>query len=128
MAADAGPADFTQLLMHGAPLSRTDLTRFSFAHGGKDGHPVPVPVRMYDETIRILKSAVQKAKLGYAEALNALKRLDDPARPPERRASDLGVQDLIAQERQHSPIYGRRSVFGWKRDHAPAKIGNIDGR
>ena len=53
---------------------------FSFAHGGKDGHPFPVPLRVYDETIRVLKSAVQKARLGRDEELAALKRLDEQAR------------------------------------------------
>ena len=107
---------------------RRDPVRFSFSHGGKDRHPFPVPLRVYDETIRVLKSAVQKAKLGREEELGTLKRLDDQARQLEHHASGPGVQDLIAQEQQRSPLYGGRSVFGWERDQAPAKIGNIDDR
>jgi uncharacterized protein len=64
---------------------------FSFAHGGKDRHPFPVPLRVYDETIRVLKSAIQHAKLGQDERLGALKRLDDQARQLERLAASPNV-------------------------------------
>lgn len=102
-AADRAPIDFAELLLvpgvgartvralamvaevvHGAPCRFTDPARFSFAHGGKDGHPFPVPLRVYDQTIRVLKSAVQNAKLGREEELAALKRLNDQARLIER--------------------------------------------
>ena len=95
----AAPKDFAELLLtpgvgartvhalamvaevvHGAPYRFTDPARFSLAHGGKDRHPFPVPLKVYDETIRVLKSAVQKAKLGRDEELGAIKRLDDQAR------------------------------------------------
>jgi uncharacterized protein len=127
-AADRGPTDFPELLLtpgvgartvralamvaevvHGAPCRFTDPARFSFAHGGKDGHPFPVPLRVYDETIRVLKSAVQSAKLGREEELEALRRLDEQARRLERYASGLSVEGLIAGEREHSHSYGGRS-------------------
>ena len=146
-AADRGPSDFCELLLipgigartvralamvaeivHGAPYRFTDPARFSFAHGGKDRHPFPVPLRVYDQTIQVLKSAVQKAKLGCAEELSALKRLDEQARQLERYASGPPVQELIARERQRSPTYGGRSVFGWEHGRASAKIGNVDRR
>jgi uncharacterized protein len=146
-AADRGPSDFCELLLipgigartvralamvaeivHGAPYRFTDPARFSFAHGGKDRHPFPVPLRVYDQTIQVLKSAVQKAKLGCAEELSALKRLDEQARQLERHASGPPVQELIAQERQRSPTYGGRSVFGWEHGRPSAKTGNIDTR
>ena len=114
--------------MTSTPSRFNDPARFSFAHGGKDRHPFPVPLRVYDQTIRVLKSAVQKAKLGQAEELGALRRLDEQARQIERDASGPTVPELIAQERRRSISYGGRSVFGWERDHAPAKIGNSDGR
>ena len=98
-AADRGPKDFPDLLltpgvgartvralamvaevMHGAPCRFTDPARFSVAHGGKDRHPFPVPLKIYDETIKVLKSAVQKAKLGRDEELGALRRLDEQSR------------------------------------------------
>jgi uncharacterized protein len=132
-AADRGPKDFPDLLLtpgvgartvaalamvaevvHGAPCRFADPARFSFAHGGKDRHPFPVPIKVYDETIRVLKSAVCKAKLGREEELGALKRLDDQARALERQARGPSVENLIAQERARSPSYGGRSVFGWE--------------
>jgi uncharacterized protein len=130
-AADRGPQDFAELLLvpgvgartvralamvsevvHGAPYRFADPARFSLAHGGKDRHPFPVPIRVYDETIRVLKSAVQQAKLGREEELGAIKRLDDQARRLEHHASGPDVDALIAEERQASPHYGGRSVFG----------------
>jgi uncharacterized protein len=132
-AADCGPTDFSELLLvpgvgartvralalvaevvHGAPCRFTDPARFAFAHGGKDRHPFPVPVRVYDETLRVLKSAVRNAKLGRDEELGALKRLDDQARRLELYASGPSVEGLIVQERQRSPLYGGRNVFGWE--------------
>jgi hypothetical protein len=136
-AADRGPADFSELLLtpgvgartvqalamvaevvHGAPYRFTDPARFSLAHGGKDRHPFPVPLRVYDETIRVLKSAVQTAKLGREEQLAALRRLDEQARKLERQASGPELPDLIATERERSHSYDGRSVFGWAQ--APA--------
>jgi hypothetical protein len=136
-AADRGPTDFPELLLtpgvgprtvqalamvaevvHGAPYRFTDPARFSFAHGGKDRHPFPVPLRVYDETIRVLKSAVHAAKLGREEELGALKRLDAQARLLEREASGPPVEELITEERRLSHSYGGRSVFGWAKPTA----------
>jgi uncharacterized protein len=89
--------------------------RFSFAHGGKDRHPFPVPLRIYDQTIHVLKSAVRNAKLGREEELAALKRLDDQARLVDRHTSSPPVEALIAEERRLSHSYAGRSVFGWER-------------
>src|SRR5262249_42306221 len=132
-AAERGPKDFPDLLLtpgvgartvaalamvaevvHGAPCRFADPARFSFAHGGKDRHPFPVPIKVYDETIRVLKSAVCKAKLGREEEFGALKRLDDQARTLEQHARGPSVEKLIEQERARSPSYGGRSVFGWE--------------
>jgi hypothetical protein len=101
-------------VVHGAPYRFADPARFSLAHGGKDRHPYPVPVKVYDETIRVLKSAVATARLGRDEELTALKRLDDQARLLERDATGLSVAALIAEERRDSHLYGGRSVFGWE--------------
>jgi uncharacterized protein len=133
-AADCGPKDFAELLLtpgvgprtvralamvaevlHGAPYRFTDPARFSFAHGGKDRHPFPVPVTVYDQTIRVLKSAVQKAKLGDDDELAALRRLDEQSRRLERFASGPSVDEFISQERRDSHLLGGRSVFGWER-------------
>jgi hypothetical protein len=130
-AADRGPEDFPDLLLtpgvgartvqalaavaevvHGAPCRFSDPARFSFAHGGKDRHPFPVPLRVYDQTISVLKSAVQKAKLGQQEELFALKRLDDQARMLEQYATGPSAEEFIADERARSHSYGGRSIFG----------------
>ena len=141
-AADRAPKDFADLLLtpgvgartvkalamvaevvHGAPYRFTDPARFSLAHGGKDRHPYPVPLKVYDETIRVLKSAVQNAKLGRDEELGALKRLDDQSRTLERFADGPSVQEVIAQERERSHLYGGRSVFGWEPPPGDVKAG-----
>ena len=133
-AADCGPRDFRELLLvpgvgartvralalvaevvHGAPCRFSDPARFSFAHGGKDRHPFPVPLRVYDETIRTLKAAVQNARLGREEQLSAIKRLDDQARQLEVWASTPTFETVIAEERRASPGLGGRSVYGWEK-------------
>jgi hypothetical protein len=105
-------------VVHGAPYRFTDPARFSLAHGGKDRHPYPVPLRVYDETIRVLKSAVQNAKLGREEELGALRRLDEQARKLDRDAAGPTVSEYIAEERQQSHSYGGRSIFGWEQPPA----------
>jgi hypothetical protein len=141
-AAECGPKDFPELLLvpgvgartvrslamvaeviHGAPCRFADPARFSLAHGGKDRHPFPVPTKVYDKTIGVLKSAVEKAKLGKDEKLAAIKRLDEQARRLEAFASGPSVSSLIADERAKSHEYGGRSVFGWEppaREHGAA--------
>ena len=141
-AAERGPVDFPELLLtpgvgartvqslamvaevvHGAPYRFQDPARFSLAHGGKDRHPYPVPIKVYDETIRVLKSAVQKAKLGHTEEMQALRRLDDQARQLERTASGPSLEAFIAAERARSPILrwplGVRVGEGSRRASAP---------
>jgi hypothetical protein len=149
-AADRAPADFSELLlvpgvgartvealalvaevMHGAPCRFTDPARFSFAHGGKDGHPFPVPLKVYDETIRVLKSAVVKAKLGQGEELAAIQRLDTQARLLERTATGPSVDAVIASERVASARYGGRTVFDERpptavREAVPAAVDQAD--
>ena len=132
-AADRGPQDFAELLLvpgigartvralamvaevvHGAPCRFTDPARFSLAHGGKDRHPYPVPTRVYDHTIAVMKSAVRKAKLGNDDELAAIQRLDDQARRLEKTATGPSLAAVIAEERARSHEYGGRSVFGWE--------------
>jgi hypothetical protein len=64
-------------LIYGAKPSWQDPVRFSFAHGGKDGHPYPVDRKNYDQSIQILKEAVNEAKVGHSEKLLAIKRLEN---------------------------------------------------
>jgi hypothetical protein len=130
-AAERGPQDFSELLLvpgvgartvralaqvaeivHGAPYRFSDPARFSVAHGGKDRHPYPVPLKVYDRTISVLKTAVHMAKLGHSEELAAIRRLDAQARQLERHAAGPPVEALFADERVRSHEYGGRSVFG----------------
>ena len=99
-------------VVHGAPYRFSDPARFSVAHGGKDRHPYPVPLKVYDRTIDVLKRAVRNAKLGHSEELAAIRRLDEQARQLERHASGPSVDALFAEERARSHEYGGYSVFG----------------
>ena len=80
----------------------------------RTGHPFPVPLTVYDQTIRVLKTAVAKARLGRDEELAALKRLDDQARRLEGRAAGPDFALVVDQERRASHANGGRSVFGWE--------------
>jgi hypothetical protein len=141
-AADRGPKDFADLLLvpgvgartvralaqvaevvHGAPYRFADPARFSLAHGGKDRHPYAVPLKVYDRTIAVMKSAVVRAKLGETEELAAIRRLDAESLRLERLASGMPSKDahlaaghafdtLVAEERARSHEYGGMSVFG----------------
>jgi uncharacterized protein len=140
-AAERAPIDFAALLLtpgvgsrtvqalalvaevvHGAPCRFSDPARFSLAHGGKDRHPFPVPLKVYDETIRVLKSAVRQASLGRDDELAALQRLDRESRRLERVATGPRIDTLISQERALSADYGGRSVFGWESQGANALV------
>ncbi|MGD9914615.1 MAG: hypothetical protein AB7S80_11090, partial [Rhizobiaceae bacterium] len=99
---------------HGAPHRFADPGRFSLAHGGKDRHPYPVPLKVYDETIGVLKSAVSKARLGREEELGAIRRLDSQAQLMEPYVTGPSLKEIIAGEFRDSGSYGGRSVFGWE--------------
>jgi hypothetical protein len=105
-------------VVHGAPFRFSDPARFSLAHGGKDRHPYPVPLKVYDETLRVMKSAIHKAKLGRTEELQAIKRLDRQARLLEKTATGPSFDAFVAGERAASATLDGRSVFGWERDLA----------
>jgi hypothetical protein len=99
-------------VVHGTPIRFDDPARFSFAHGGKDGHPFPVPLKVYDESIAVLRRALDAAKLGHTVKLDGLSRLDAFTRKIEtRRAPDADVDATIAHEREISPSLGGRTVF-----------------
>jgi uncharacterized protein len=130
-AAEVGPRDFADLLLvpgvgartvaalahvaevvYGEPHRFSDPGRFSFAHGGKDGHPFPVPLRVYDETIRVLTDAVARARLGQDDRLAAIRTLDRHARAVERADAGQPWETLIAGERERSWRYGGMTVSG----------------
>jgi uncharacterized protein len=128
-AAERGPVDFADLLLTqgvgartvsalafvagvvpSAPCRFSDPARYSLAHGGKDGHPFPVPLKVYDETIRVLKRAVSGANLGRREAMDALRRLDTQARLVEGRVEGPTFDEFVIDERVRSQAYGGRKV------------------
>jgi hypothetical protein len=137
-ASERGPQDFAELLLvpgvgartvfalaqvaevvHGAPSRFSDPARFSLAHGGKDGHPYPVPLTVYDETLKVLREAVDRAKLGNDDKLAALKRLDEASRRLERdAAAGYRFDDHVADERARSTSWGGRTVFDRPIDRA----------
>jgi uncharacterized protein len=105
-------------VVHGAPTRFQDPARFAFAHGGKDGHPFPVPLRVYDDSITFLRRALDTAKLGHTEKLHGLARLDNFARLVEERLSpDADVDVAIAHERAVSRSLGGRTVFDDMKPH-----------
>ncbi|MEP6735710.1 MAG: DUF763 domain-containing protein [Chryseolinea sp.] len=101
-------------VIHGAPSRFSDPARFSFAHGGKDGHPFPVPTKIYDETIDILKGSVEKAKIGDTDKFQAIKSLTLIAQNLEKgfEPEPASFEKVIEQERKHSYKYGGRTVSG----------------
>jgi hypothetical protein len=62
-------------VIYGAKASYVDPARYSFAHGGKDCTPYPVDRHTYDQTINILKHAVQKSRIDVSEKNKAISRL-----------------------------------------------------
>lgn len=132
LAHEKQPADFEELLLlqglgprtlqslalvseviHGTPSRFKDPARFSFAHGGKDGHPFPVPTKVYDETIGTLQNAIYKAKLGQSEKNEAIKRLSKIAENAEKDFTpNANFEQVIAREREDSWKYGGRTVMG----------------
>ncbi len=101
-------------IIHGTPSRFSDPARFSFAHGGKDGHPFPVPTKVYDETIEVLRTAVEKAKIGNADKSQAIKNLHLVSQIVEQQfVPDEDLFDrAIAKERADSHRYGGRTIYG----------------
>jgi uncharacterized protein len=151
-AAERGPQDFSELLLvpgvgartiralaqvaevvHGAPCRFSDPARFSVVHGGKHRHPYPVPLKVYDRTIDVLKTAVKKAKLGQSEELAAIKRWTNrlagwsgkPADLRSRRCSPASVRSrtnmaaevYLVRSRQLRPRGPWRSASGKNQPH-----------
>ncbi|HJP93703.1 MAG TPA: DUF763 domain-containing protein [Pyrinomonadaceae bacterium] len=136
LAYERGLNDFTELLLleklgprtlqslalvaevvHGAPSRFNDPARFAFAHGGKDGHPHPVPLKTYDESLRFLRSSLEAAKLGHTEKLDGFRRLERFVRLVEERLiPEANLPALIRHEKAISRSLNGRTVFDDKRD------------
>lgn len=137
------PADFEELLLlqgmgprtlqsmalvseviYGTPSRFKDPARFSFAHGGKDGHPFPVPLKVYDETLSVLSKAIEKAKIGQGDKLQAIQKLGELSRQAEQDFTPNGnFDELLEKERRDSWKYGGKTIFG---DAKPPKGGQLD--
>ena len=100
-------------VIYGTPSRFSDPARFSFAHGGKDGHPFPVPLKIYDESIRILGESIEKSKLGYNDKSDCLRRLYKTAQEIERKCDPMAdFEATLAHERAHSKEWGGMTCEG----------------
>lgn len=100
-------------VIHGTPSRFSDPARFSFAHGGKDGHPFPVPTSVYDETIEVFDKAIRQARLGEKDKSDALKNLSKISQEMEKGYTPSNYfDDWVQHERDTSYLYGGKTVFG----------------
>ncbi|WP_343690674.1 DUF763 domain-containing protein [Chitinophaga sp.] len=100
-------------VIHGTPSRFTDPARFSFAHGGKDGHPFPVPVNVYDETISVMREAVNKAKIGQSDKQEAIRKLSVLSQQVEKDfIPNERFDEVVERERKDSWRHGGRTIFG----------------
>jgi hypothetical protein len=98
-------------VVHGAPARFSDPARFSFAHGGKDGHPFPVPLRTFDESIGVLRRGLNAAKLGDSARIQGFRRLDSFVRAIERNCGpEADFEAVLRDERVISAGLGGRTV------------------
>jgi hypothetical protein len=103
-------------VVHGTPVRFSDPARFSFAHGGKDGHPFPVPLKTYDASISVLRTALDSARAGDRDKLDGLRRLDQFVRAvEERHRPEANFEAVVRHERTISRDIGGRTVFDDRR-------------
>src|SRR5215211_2357113 len=145
VAYDRGLQDFTELLLleklgprtlqslalvaevvHGAPSRFNDPARFAFAHGGKDGHPHPVPLKTYDESLRFLRTSLDAAKIGHTDKLDGFRRLDRFVRTVETELKPRAdFEALLRHENAISPSLNGRTVFDDKRRFSNPRQGSL---
>lgn len=100
-------------VIYGTPTRFEDPARFSFAHGGKDGAPFPVPVKVFDETINTLQTAIQRAKIGNSDKQQAIKKLSELSWKAEKDFTpNQNFDALVQKERDESYKYDGRTIFG----------------
>ncbi len=100
-------------VIHGTPSRFSDPARFSFAHGGKDGHPFPVPLKVYDETIHVLKTSVEKAKIGLTDKQKAIQQLSVLSQQIEKNFQPRPFfEEALQKEKDESYKHGGMTVFG----------------
>ncbi|HUE81402.1 MAG TPA: DUF763 domain-containing protein [Pyrinomonadaceae bacterium] len=115
-------------VVHGAPNRFEDPARFSFAHGGKDRHPFPVPLKTYDESLNFLRTSLDAAKVGDKEKIDGFRRLEGFARTLEARLKPQADFDaVVAHERRISRSLNGQSVFDWEGEKKVSKKMGIVG-
>lgn len=101
-------------IIHGTPSRFSDPARFSFAHGGKNARPFPVPTHVYDETIATLQSSVEKSKLGDTDKQEAIKKLTQIAQKAEQGFTpNDNFEAYLQKENADSWKYGGRTLKGF---------------
>jgi uncharacterized protein len=116
-------------VIHGTPTRFSDPARFSFAHGGKDGHPFPVPLKTYDETISVLRRSLERAKVDASEKTGATARLDKFVRAIEARVpTEVDFEAALEHERAISASVGGRTVFDDRKERGAALSGSRQQR
>jgi uncharacterized protein len=109
-------------VVHGTPTRFTDPARFSFAHGGKDGHPFPVPLKTYDESLQVLHRSLERARLGEPDRTDGLRRLDQLVRLVEQQyGPEADFRNILNHERGLSPSLNGRTVMDDRRQRQAAR-------
>ncbi len=107
-------------VIHGTPSRFQDPARYSFALGGKDRHPFPVPLKVYDQSISLLRSALDRARVGDREKLSAFQRLDRfVTRVEEQCDTEVDLAALVRHEEAIAPALGGRSILDDRRPRQP---------
>jgi hypothetical protein len=107
-------------VMHGAPSRFADPARFSFALGGKDRHPFPVPLKTYDESIAALRKSLDAAKIDGGQKLDGFRRLDRFVHAVEENLQpEANLEELVKYEFAISPSLEGRSVYDDKLRRKP---------
>ncbi len=110
-------------VVHGAPVRFSDPARFSFAHGGKDGHPFPVPLKTYDASLSVLRSALDSAKAGGREKLDGMRRLEQFVRSlEEHHQPEADFETIVRHEHAISRSLGGRTVFHDRRSRESRQL------
>jgi uncharacterized protein len=110
-------------VIYGSPTRFNDPARFSFAHGGKDGHPFPVPLKVYDETISVLKNGIEKSKIGSTDKQKAIRQLSVISQSLEKNFQpNAFLEDVIQKERDNSHKFDGMTVFGKAKPSKPRQL------
>ena len=110
-------------VVHGTATRFTDPARFSFALGGKDGHPFPVPLKTYDESIAVLRRSLDAAKLGDTDKIDGIRRLETFVRAVEKKyAPEADFDAVVKHEHAISPSLDGRSVFDDRKNRRTAQL------